>query len=169
MISAGWTSADSKTGGRVMIMSGDSTKQSTGSIAILTPASTSTDTSVGVTGTIIMSTGLAANGNSGNVWIGSGDTTAGGKSGSVYITGGKTGAADVGGEIVLSAGETAGTTGGGVQIVSGASDSKSTGAIMLHTQDTVASSAGRSGDIVMSTGTTVNGNVGDIFIGGNTT
>merc|ERR1711912_137254 len=100
------------TGGRVSLLSGESTTGTSGEILFQTHNSGT----AGASGAIVMSTGAATH-DSGSVYIASGvadlgsgsvfigsDNASGGRSGSTTISGGQVTSAHVGGDITLSSG-----------------------------------------------------------------
>merc|ERR1712178_449130 len=108
-MSAGKTveATPNSTGGRVSLLSGESTTGTSGEILFQTHNSGT----AGASGAIVMSTGLAALG-SGSVFIGS-DNASGGRSGSTTISGGITDhSGSVGGDITLSSGKSINASGG---------------------------------------------------------
>merc|ERR1712054_683647 len=127
-MSAGKTveATPTSTGGRVSLLSGESTTATSGEILFQTHNSGT----AGASGAIVMSTGAATHDSgsvyiasgfadlgSGSVFIGSANAS-GGRSGSTTITGG-TSTSAVGGAISLSAGKSTAANGGDVSIASG--------------------------------------------------
>ena len=152
-LEAGDTSSGTgTTGGHVRIASGRSDGTSSGSMAIITPDAPGS-------GLILLSTGVATGGDSGDISIGTG--TASSTGGDIELKVGSS--VSMGGSITIHAGN--GTTnnfetGGKIRLDSGFSSTSHSGKLEIMSQN----SPGHSGSLVLSTGNTPGGTSGDITI-----